>query len=284
MTICLANSRNLDCDFRFAETRSGDVFQFDSQSATIEPRLTWTLSEDTRLTTYVSASSNDIYSLSAGGSAIVAADEGDRNRQAIGAQLSFVANNTRASVTQEFGWTSDNTSYSKSEVRFGANTSVLEGRIALFGSLSAGVLNMTSGASSIGDRYVLGAGSIRGFEYGGYGPNDLDPALTDDTTLGGNKFATARFDMLFPQAFGEDSFIIPGLFVDTGSLWGLDNTNGGVAGTTTADDSLIWRSSAGATLLFNTPYGRIQLVFASPFQKESYDETSTVQLSLNAAF
>ena len=80
-----------------------------------------------------------------------------------------------------------------------------------------------------GNRFFNSPALIRGFESGGIGPRD--PFAPQDP-LGGNYFAVARFEALFPLGFIPEEYGITGAaFLDAGSVWGLDDTDGGaVAG------------------------------------------------------
>jgi outer membrane protein insertion porin family len=130
---------------------------------------------------------------------------------------------------------------------------------------------------------MLGQASLRGFSFGGFGPRDL--AVATRPALGGQRFATLRFDAQFPNAFGGgDARVIPGVFADVGSLWDLDNVNGGIAGADVVDDSAQLRASLGVTFRINTGIGPIRVYFAHPVEEEVYDETEVFGLSFSRRF
>ena len=80
--------------------------------------------------------------------------------------------------------------------------------------------------SRVTDRFFLSTTQLRGFEYRGLGPRDLGAANED--ALGGNYYAVARFEADFPLGIPEEYGISGGVFLDVGSLWGLDNTAGAI--------------------------------------------------------
>ena len=69
-----------------------------------------------------------------------------------------------------------------------------------------------------------------------------------------------------------------------GSLWGLDNINGGADGTDPVDDSKNFRGSVGVSLQINTRLGEIELYIAEPLILEDYDQTQTFGFELNNSF
>ena len=83
-----------------------------------------------------------------------------------------------------------------------------------------------------------------------------------------------------PEEYG----ITGGLFADVGSVWGLDNVNGGPDGTFLVDDSLHLRSSVGVSVFWTSPIGPLRFNFSHPLVKEDYDETQTFDLTVQARF
>lgn len=128
------------------------------------------------------------------------------------------------------------------------------------------------------DRYN-GAGKIRGFERNGIGPRDL--TATNEDALGGNYFAVARFEADFPLGLPEEYGIKGGMFLDVGSVWGLDNT-AGTGGT--VDDSMHIRSAIGLSVFWDTPIGPLRFNFSKALAKEDYDREQTFDLTISTQF
>jgi outer membrane protein insertion porin family len=145
------------------------------------------------------------------------------------------------------------------------------------------MLQMAGGASSsIGDRFFLGQGSLRGFGFGGFGPRDLN--TPNNSPLGGNSFVAWRTDIQMPYLVGEASTVVPGVFLDLGSIWDLNSVAGGANGTQIVDDSLNLRASLGISVQFNTAVGPISVSMAHAAKKERYDQTQTLMFSYNRSF
>ena len=83
----------------------------------------------------------------------------------------------------------------------------------------------SDGDVQINERYFLGSRTLRGFEYGGLGPRDLD---TDDS-LGGNVFYRGSTEVTFPSGLPEEMNIKLHAFTDYGSIFDLDNATGNIA-------------------------------------------------------
>ena len=107
-----------------------------------------------------------------------------------------------------------------------AGTKVRQEEVTLRGVFEGGVLTSLAGTNSRSTERFYGNGKIRGFESNGLGPRDQ---ITGDA-LGGNIFAVARFEAEFPVGLPEEYGISGGLFLDVGSVWSLDNINGGAGG------------------------------------------------------
>jgi len=91
--------------------------------------------------------------------------------------------------------------------------------------------------------------------------------------------------VLFPNALGEQGRnVTPGVFVDVASLWGLDDTAGGVAGGNIVDDAAYLRASIGLSLRIATAIGPIEVYVARPIQQQTYDVSQTFGLAFTQSF
>ena len=160
-----------------------------------------------------------------------------------------------------------------------AQTKVMQEEVTLRAEFEGGALHMINGASRVTNRFT-GNGKIRGFEYNGLGPRDLN-AVNEDA-LGGNYFAVARLEAEFPLGLPEEYGLSGGLFFDVGSVWGLDNKVG--TGGAIVDDSLIWRSSIGFSVFWDTAIGPLRFNFAKALRKEDYDLEQTFDLTVSTRF
>ena len=273
-----------------SQSHANDTYGFDSAAAQIRPTLTWRLGAGQTASTYLSFSRAEISGVSATTSQLIRNDAGSRERQAVGAQFNWRSIPSdgsqpalRFGLSAEYGSDSRGHRYVSTTARSSATWSPRsDGSVLMRAQVRAGTLNSQAGTSHIGDRFMLGQNSLRGFAYGGFGPRDT--AVANAPALGGNSYAVARFDVQFANAFGQNARVKPGLFADIGSLWGLDDAAGGIAGGSPVDDSLRLRSSIGVSLQVDIGVGQLQISAARPIRSESYDKLETIQFSLNRSF
>ncbi|MFN0263522.1 outer membrane protein assembly factor BamA [Tepidamorphus sp. 3E244] len=110
--------------------------------------------------------------------------------------------------------------------------------------------------------------SIRGFE--SFGPRDSDPASPD--ALGGNIYVTATAELQFPlPVIPADLGFSGAIFADAAILTNTDATDF-APGLGVNDDNSI-RSSAGLSILWDSPFGLLRGDVGIPLTKEDYDET-----------
>lgn len=179
---------------------------------------------------------------------------------------------------QDFAGLGGDAKYIKTTALVGAETKVYNEEVTLRAVLEGGAIASLSGTNSrTNNRFFLNGAKMRGFESLGIGPrngNDIN-----GNALGGNMFAVARFDAEFPLGLPEEYGINGGLFLDIGSVWGLDNTYG-----SGVDDELHWRSSIGFSILWNTGIGPLRFNFSKALQKEDYDRDRSFELTIQTKF
>lgn len=273
-----------------SETTAGDVYGFESSATRLQPRLTWDLSERQRLSAYVSLSRNEVGTVDPTNSILIRNDEGQQQRYSLGATYQAALpiegdgplRRARFSFGLETGHTSRDHSFTIVTARATLVHSFSDGNIVVGSSVRLGHMATMEGTSNIGDRFVLGSSSLRGFAFGGFGPRDL--AVANTPALGGTSYGIGRFDARFPNAFGEDSTLTPGVFLDVGSLWGLDDINGGVAGANPVDDAAHLRSSVGVSLRIDSGIGPFNLFLATPLEERDYDQTQEFGISFSQSF
>jgi outer membrane protein insertion porin family len=145
------------------------------------------------------------------------------------------------------------------------------------------------------DDFKMGPNLVRGFQPAGIGPRDITPGTSNDA-LGGTMYWGASFEMQYPLYFlPKDSGFRGAVFVDSGSLWGYrgetqnpatGEINGVVMPTVGAPptpffcqcgmqfaDTPAVRASAGASIIWDSPFGPLRFDLAYPFLKQSYDRT-----------
>jgi outer membrane protein insertion porin family len=151
--------------------------------------------------------------------------------------------------------------------------------------------------------FKMGPNLVRGFQPAGIGPRDITPGTSNDL-VGGTMYWGASLEFDYPLYFlPKDSGFIGAVFVDSGSVWGYKAETGNPAtgeingtiltaggpllcstatvggngcGMQIADDANV-RLSAGASIIWNSPFGPLRFDFAYPLLKNSYDRTQFFQ-------
>ncbi len=223
-------------------------------------------------------------------SAILLAEDGTDIRSAL--SYNYTYNNSRGAVRpdtilslrfgQEFAGIGGDVQYVKTTAGATATRAVLNEEVTLSASLSGGVLSMLGDDPSRAiDRFFSSSANLRGFESRGIGPRDTDSANGDP--LGGNMFVNARVQADFPLGLPEEIGLSGAVFIDAGSIWGLDNTDGD-GGPGSVDDSFELRSAAGIALLLDTPFGPFQFNFAKPISSNPNDQEQSFSISISTRF
>lgn len=140
-------------------------------------------------------------------------------------------------------------------------------------------INMIKGNSRVTERF-FGVGQIRGFERFGLGPRDLNSPNRD--ALGGNFLFVARLESEFPVGLPEEYGIKGGVFLDVGSVWGLNDRVG--TGGNVVDDKMHIRSAIGVSLFWDTPVGPLRFNLSRTLRKEDYDRQQSFDLTISTQF
>jgi outer membrane protein insertion porin family len=185
-----------------------------------------------------------------------------------------------ASVTQEVaGLGGDSQFYKLSgKVRGYYTVSDEADVVASLGGSAGHVLSFNGGNLNVFDQFSLGADDIRGFANSGIGPR----MNRNDDPLGGTTYFTASAEVTFPlPGVSQDAGFRGGFFLDAGTLYGNDVkvTQGKLLG-----DDLNLRASAGASLIWASPFGPLRVDYAVPFLKQDYDITQRLKFGISTSF
>jgi len=135
---------------------------------------------------------------------------------------------------------------------------------------------------AVGDRsypvfknfYGGGLGSVRGFEQGSLGPQDVS-----GTAVGGSRKLNVNFEMLAPfPGVGNDRTLRMYGFWDLGMVSGPDQ------GLAINADANALRSSIGVGLSWISPVGPLRLAFAKPIKKFDNDRIQSMQFQIGTSF
>ena len=230
--------------------------------------------------------------------------------------------------------TSDDSIALRSTALIGGHTTILNEDVTLSGELEGGILVASGGPSRLRDRFHMHSGIMRGFAGSGVGPRDfrlssgvqgenlsasnVDQATRDyRASLGGNYFAAARLESRFPLGGSQDIGISGGLFLDVGSIWGLDETrcsnyygddpgvirfadgrdsdednplpesstiDDTVLAACTIDDGMKLRSAVGFSLFWTSFLGPFRFNFSQDLMSEAYDTPQSFSIELDTQF
>jgi outer membrane protein insertion porin family len=122
--------------------------------------------------------------------------------------------------------------------------------------------------------YGGGLGSVRGFEQGSLGPQDVS-----GTSVGGTRKINLNAEILtpFPGAGNDRTLRMYG-FVDVGSVSGPDE---GLAANANANSL---RASAGVGVSWISPVGPLRLAIARPLKKFDGDKIQSMQFQIGTSF
>lgn len=140
--------------------------------------------------------------------------------------------------------------------------------------LDAGMIAGLSGNDTTAlDRVFPGGDSFRGFAPRGIGPAE------GDALLGGNRYLILSIELQrdLGKVMGRE--IRGGVFTDIGTVWGLDDTRGGLI-----DDNAHIRSSVGLTLTFDIAETPVSIYAAAPLDHQPQDKRQNFGLSVSARF
>ncbi len=128
--------------------------------------------------------------------------------------------------------------------------------------------------------FAGGIGSVRGFESGTLGPQDLDSAGAP-FSLGGDKRLVGNAELYFPlPGAGKDKSLRLSAFIDAGGVWGPGDYKGRYQKLSLSE----LRYSAGLAVTWFSPFGPIKLSVASPFKSQPDDKKQAFQFQLGNVF
>ncbi len=187
----------------------------------------------------------------------------------------------------------------------------LVGLLHLQGGDILGLNKCPAGACASADNYVrmlddfkMGPNLVRGFQPMGLGPRDITSGTSNDA-LGGTRYWGASLEFQYPFYFlPKDAGIRGAVFIDSGAEWDYQGetawpANGEVNGTITTNtgvsyfcgncamqyaDTAAPRVSAGASIIWDSPFGPLRFDFAYPLLKQPYDRLQWFQFGGGARF
>jgi outer membrane protein insertion porin family len=137
-----------------------------------------------------------------------------------------------------------------------------------------------NGAIRMLDEFQAGPSLVRGFQPAGFGPRDISQIIygyggTQDA-LGGSLYWAGSLEFQTPLPFVPKDFGMKlALFSDAGLLWDYQGPTywNQTGETMTLNESNIVRSSVGAGLIWDSPFGPLRFDLAYALTKGPYDKT-----------
>jgi len=124
--------------------------------------------------------------------------------------------------------------------------------------------------------YMGGVGSVRGYSPYSLSPYIIDPATGLERRFGGDSRASGTIEASIP--ISEAAKIRLTFFADAGTI-----SANNVPGLTIINDS-ITRTSVGAQIEWNSPFGPINLIFAEALDAETEEEKAQFEFSMGTKF
>lgn len=266
---------------------------YDSQLISFTPGLEFPIGETARLSVKAIYDATEVTNVDPGSSQVLRTEaaRGFESAVGVGYQISFDNRtsglNPDAGILFRFGQDiaglTGSMDYIETKGLFVAERTMRNSDITFRAIFEGGAITALSGnGTKITDRYFLSSSQLRGFDVRGIGPRDLNSTNFD--ALGGNYFAVARLEADFPLPLPEEYGISGGAFLDFGSVWGLDNTAGGLTGTNPVDDNAYLRASIGVSVFWDTPVGPLRFNFSQPLAKQVYDDVRSFDLTVSTSF
>ena len=135
------------------------------------------------------------------------------------------------------------------------------------------------------DAFYLGGNSFKGFKYGGIGPrtrNIYTGSPKDGSAIGGTRYYVGDAELRFPLGLPKEYEIYGGLFINAGTLTGVDESP--TVNKNRLVDSNSIRSAYGFSIQWMSPMGPISFDFAKVLKKEYYDESQNFNFSFGTTF
>ena len=196
-----------------------------------------------------------------------------------------------ATFGQDFAGIGGDVAYMRSAVNFNSYYEVVPDLISIVHLQAGNMIGLGGQEVRLLDDFKMGPNLVRGFSPAGLGPRDTTPGTAGDA-IGGTNYWGASLEFQYPFYFlPKDSGFRGAVFFDAGSVWGYKGETtfaatgeiNGVINSTAGSfvcqcgmqfaDSPFVRMSAGASIIWDSPFGPLRFDFAYPIAKTSYDRT-----------
>jgi outer membrane protein insertion porin family len=281
-------SSGFDIYHRVSEEGNGNVFGTESTGGQL--RLGVPLTRDVNLTGFIGAETEAITDDEAPVTHLVDASV-DHNKAWIGYTLSYngldsakhPTEGLTATLTQQYIGLDYNLIKTEAKARY---YMPLLADANIIGSIKgqAGIVNSLDGEPvNTLEAFRHASTLVRGFVSGSMGPKyRLDPSSAGyDELLGFTSYAAASVEVEFPIPVLPESYGVRGaVWADAAIIDGQGGGIGGAMTATTGSTDSNFKSSVGASVIWDSPFGPLRGDFAYVLDKATDDKTQVFQLTL----
>ena len=147
-------------------------------------------------------------------------------------------------------------------------------------SAGAGYLFPLGRNEKIIDRFFLGGDNMRGFAVGGVGPRAV---LNGSNSIGGRFVWTQSTELRFPLPVSADLGLRGRVFVDVGSLSGVNTLTQNGRKVAILDDASP-RVAVGFGVSWKTPFGLLNIDIAQPVVRKKFDQSQIFRFGFGTRF
>jgi outer membrane protein insertion porin family len=187
-------------------------------------------------------------------------------------------------ISQDFAGFGGNTKYFRTLMAGAWHHPVFWDEMVSTLSFNAGYIQGWNGQDvSLIDRFYKGGDTFRGFELAGVGPREISSPGAN--AIGADSFAIGTADLRLPDFLPTDYGVALSLFSDFGTVGHLssgvppENCQTFPPGLVCIKDNMAFRASVGIGVNWKSPFGPIQVSFAIPVVKETYDRSQVIYFS-----
>jgi outer membrane protein insertion porin family len=178
-----------------------------------------------------------------------------------------------AELRQDFAGVGGDVNFIRSTAEARTYYEVIPDYVAVFRAQGGHITGWGSKDLRMLDHFKMGPNLVRGFAPAGIGPRDVTPGTFGDA-LGGTLYWGASAELQIPFYFlPKEAGIRGAIYADAGSLWGYEGPTAwpATAETMSVADGAKVRSSIGAGIVWDSPFGPMRFDYAIPITKEGYD-------------
>ncbi|WP_273756178.1 outer membrane protein assembly factor BamA [Bartonella sp. MM73XJBT] len=134
------------------------------------------------------------------------------------------------------------------------------------------------------DMFKINSDMIRGFKYNGIGPRQVSNK-GEVYFLGGTTYMNATAEVQFPiPVFPEGLGLRGALFADVATLYGNNYRPVFEGEPPVTHTKSAWRSSAGVSLMWDSPFGPLRFDYAWPIKKQEGDRLQKLNFGISTKF